>query len=444
MEPLFRTRLGENEHPKYFRIGNLTNLHWGEAMKTNHDSESSVSFGATSQSYDKSRPDRKLEGYIAGRRSLGPGRLGRLTGIMMPGLLTFGLLAMVVLAAPTTSRAGEISIGISVRIGPPPIPVYEQPVCPGLGFMWTPGYWAYDPADGYFWVPGTWMMAPAPLLLWTPGYWGWGEGGYRWHAGYWGPHVGFYGGINYGYGYNGMGFEGGEWRGRTFYYNRAVNNFGGEHFANVYNHSVANNFAVNRVSYNGGTGGLGARPTPGELAAEHDHHIIATSVQQQHEAAAHGNRSQFASENRGVPGVAATGRPGDFHGSSVVHSTRAGGPVNPEVYHGANAGHTNAPTRAHSPNPGGGGTHDVMTTHSSSTPSHGPSTNQPKPASGEFHPASPSHNEPSHGTASTPHSQPTHGTGSTHQAESHSRQPQGHSSKPSGGGGEKHEGEPHH
>ena len=246
MEPLFRTRLGENEHPKYFRIGNLTNLHWGEAMKTNHDSESSVSFGATSQSYDKSRPDRKLEGYIAGRRSLGPGRLGRLTGIMMPGLLTFGLLAMVVLAAPTTSRAGEISIGISVRIGPPPIPVYEQPVCPGLGFMWTPGYWAYDPADGYFWVPGTWMMAPAPLLLWTPGYWGWGEGGYRWHAGYWGPHVGFYGGINYGFGYNGVGFVGGEWRDREFFYNRSVNNFGGGHFTNVYYRPVMNNFAVNR------------------------------------------------------------------------------------------------------------------------------------------------------------------------------------------------------
>ena len=26
------------------------------------------------------------------------------------------------------------------------------------------------------------------------------------NAGYWGPHVGFYGGINYGYGYGGVGY----------------------------------------------------------------------------------------------------------------------------------------------------------------------------------------------------------------------------------------------
>ena len=28
---------------------------------------------------------------------------------------------------------------------------------PGPGYIWTPGYWAYDPADGYYWVPGTWV-----------------------------------------------------------------------------------------------------------------------------------------------------------------------------------------------------------------------------------------------------------------------------------------------
>ncbi len=129
-----------------------------------------------------------------------------------------------------------------------------------------------------------------------------------------------------------VGFEGGEWRGRDFFYNRSVNNFGAAHFTNVYDRPVVNNFAVNRVSYNGGAGGLSARPTAGELAAEHDQHIEATSLQQQHEVAAHGDRSQFASVNHGVPGVAATGRPGEFKGSGVVHSTRAGGAVNPEVY----------------------------------------------------------------------------------------------------------------
>ncbi len=419
-------------------------------MKTNQDSTHSGLFGPTNQTFGKSLSARWREEDNAAGRPLKPTLMQRSTGIMMSGLFVFALLAIAVMGAPTTSQADEISIGISVRIGPPPIPVYAQPVCPGPGFMWTPGYWAYDPADGYFWVPGTWVMAPAPLMLWTPGYWGWGGSAFLWHAGYWGPHVGFYGGINYGFGYNGRGFEGGEWRGRDFFYNRSVNNFGAAHFANVYDRTVVNNFAVNRVSYNGGAGGLGARPTPGELAAERDHHIVATSLQQQHEVAAHADRSQFASVNHGVPGVAATGRPGEFSGASVVHSTRAGGPVNPETFHASNSPHRNEPAGGHTPNPGGGGTHNVMTAHSSSTPAHGPSTNQPKPATGEFHGASPSNNEPSHGTASTTeHSQPTRSTGSTHQTAPHSGQPQEHGSKPSGskpsgGEGEKHESEPHH
>ena len=66
--------------------------------------------------------------------------------------------------------------------------------------MWTPGYWAWG-NDGYYWVPGTWVPAPAVGLLWTPGYWGWSGGYYRWNVCYWGPHVGFYGGVNYGFGY---------------------------------------------------------------------------------------------------------------------------------------------------------------------------------------------------------------------------------------------------
>ena len=104
---------------------------------------------------------------------------------------------------------GQIGVGISVRFGPPALPVYEQPICPADGLLWTPGYWAYDDDDGYYWVPGTWVEAPEPGFLWTPGYWGWGNGFYIWNAGYWGPHVGFYGGINYGFGYFGVGFGGG-------------------------------------------------------------------------------------------------------------------------------------------------------------------------------------------------------------------------------------------
>src|SRR5580658_9812561 len=101
-------------------------------------------------------------------------------------------LACVILAVPKTSSA-QIAVGISVRVAPPAIPVYVQPVCPGDGFMWTPGYWGYADGD-YYWVPGTWVRAPFVGGLWTPGYWGWGGGAFLWHAGYWGPHIGFYGG----------------------------------------------------------------------------------------------------------------------------------------------------------------------------------------------------------------------------------------------------------
>src|SRR5271165_4005219 len=142
---------------------------------------------------------------------------------MMQQTKIFFLLLILVTAAlalPSPAPA-QISVGVAIHIGPPVLPVYAQPICPGAGYIWTPGYWAYGP-DGYFWVPGTWVLAPTPGYLWTPGYWGWGGGVYVFHAGYWGPHVGFYGGINYGFGYGGAGFFGGEWRGGVYHYNTAV------------------------------------------------------------------------------------------------------------------------------------------------------------------------------------------------------------------------------
>src|SRR5580658_3826021 len=136
--------------------------------------------------------------------------------------LRLTLLALLVSLVPASSYAG---VFISVGFAPPVLPVYVQPPCPQPGLMWTPGYWGYGP-DGYYWVPGAWVPAPSVGVLWTPGYWGWGSGLYVWHAGYWGPHVGYYGGVNYGFGYMGIGFAGGEWRGGVFAYNSAVMHVG--------------------------------------------------------------------------------------------------------------------------------------------------------------------------------------------------------------------------
>jgi hypothetical protein len=231
------------------------------------------------------------------------------------------MLSVSVLSLSTTSAA-QIGVGISVRIGPPPLPVYAQPICPGPGYLWTPGYWAWNDDDGYYWVPGTWVVGPVGML-WTPGYWGWGGGFYLWHAGYWGPHVGFYGGINYGFGYGGVGFGGGEWRGGSFFYNRSVTNVNVTNVTNVYNRTVV----VNNVhtSFNG-PGGIGARPTRQEEAFARDPHRAALAVQSQHEHAASQNRQLFASENHGRPAIAATSRAGEFNGPHVQRASAAGAP----------------------------------------------------------------------------------------------------------------------
>jgi hypothetical protein len=234
------------------------------------------------------------------------------------------LLGLVMAFMPSRSSA-QISVGVAVHIGPPALPVYEQPICPGAGYLWTPGYWAYGP-DGYYWVPGTWVMAPSVGLLWTPGYWGWGGGGYFFHAGYWGPHVGFYGGINYGFGYGGVGFVGGRWNGGVFAYNTAVMHVNTTVIHNTYvDRTVVNNVTVNNhVSYNGGTGGVSAQPTASERAAENEHHVAPTAMQTQHEHTASTNRALLASENHGKPAIAATTKPGEFSHGVVA----AGAPHN--------------------------------------------------------------------------------------------------------------------
>jgi hypothetical protein len=231
------------------------------------------------------------------------------------------LLAVIVASFATVSPA-QIAVGISVRIGPPALPVYAQPICPGAGYMWTPGYWAWNDDGGYYWVPGTWVVAPVGLL-WTPGYWGWGGGFYAWHAGYWGPHIGFYGGINYGFGYGGVGFAGGEWRGGAFFYNRSVTNVSVTSVTNVYNRTVVVN--ENHTAFNGGSGGVQAQPTAEERTAMNEPHTAPLAAQTQHQQMASQNKANFASENHGTPAIAATAKPGDFSAKSAVAARSSGG-----------------------------------------------------------------------------------------------------------------------
>ncbi|MBS0383393.1 MAG: YXWGXW repeat-containing protein [Proteobacteria bacterium] len=221
----------------------------------------------------------------------------------------------------------SIGIGVSVGIPPPVLPVYAQPIIPGPGYIWTPGYWAWDPGyGGYYWVPGTWVMPPQVGLLWTPGWWGWSAGYYRWNPGYWGARVGFYGGVNYGYGYFGTGYAGGYWRGNDFFYNRAVNNINVTNIRNVYvNKTVINNVNVNRVSYNGGRGGLTVQPSAAQRTIANERRWSPTTMQTQQRDTAMRNPAQRFTSNQGRPAVFATQRAGRLDGP---HTVRAPGAPN--------------------------------------------------------------------------------------------------------------------
>lgn len=231
------------------------------------------------------------------------------------------LLAILILAIPAATF-GQISVRIA--IGPPAMPFYDQPICPGDGYLWTPGYWAYDDSvSDYYWVPGTWVLAPEEGYLWTPGYWGWDNGGYFFNDGYWGPEVGFYGGIDYGFGYFGEGYGGGRWDHGHFFYNHSVNNLDTTNIHNVYNDRVENSTNENRVSYNGGAGGVQARPNSQQEAAARQRHVPAVASQTEHAQAARANPAQRSGMNHGKPAIAATSKPGDFSGHGAVGAREA-------------------------------------------------------------------------------------------------------------------------
>src|SRR5215472_12317163 len=234
------------------------------------------------------------------------------------------LLAAVLIVAPMLALPivqAQIGVAISINIAPPALPVYEQPPLPAAGYIWTPGYWSYGEA-GYFWVPGVWVQPPTAGLLWTPGYWGYEGGVYGWHGGYWGPHVGFYGGVNYGFGYGGVGFAGGEWRGGEFAYNRAVANFGTVRVTNVYEDRVivTRNTIVNEnhVCFNGGVG-LSVHASAIETQAANEHHFEATSEQVRHVSFAGQDRAQLASVNGGRPAMMASANVGAYRAVAQEH-----------------------------------------------------------------------------------------------------------------------------
>ncbi len=200
--------------------------------------------------------------------------------------------------------------------------------------------------------------------MWTPAWWGWENGAYIFHDGFWGPEVGWYGGIDYGFGYFGHGFYGGRWDRDRFYYNTAVVRVNETVIHNVYvdrtvirNVNIVNN---NHVSYNGGQGGINARPTPEEERASQGRHFPPAQAQLERRQMARSNPEMRASANQGRPAIAATARPTEFKGSGVVPARAAGAPYHPPANRGSGrpgnepgaGGETARPAPPNQPYPG--------------------------------------------------------------------------------------------
>jgi hypothetical protein len=205
-------------------------------------------------------------------------------------------------APPASGIDPAVDVEMRVAEAPPPLLNDEQPPCAEDGDLWTPGYWAWR--GRYYWVRGTWVRPPRAGVLWTPGYWEYAGAVYAFHAGYWGPHIGFYGGINYGFGYVGVGFAGGRWVGNSFTYNKAVSNVDTSVIHHTYSEAVVNNVTLNKVSYNGGSGGTVTAATMQERAAAAEPHLPPTALQRQITQQAAMNPALMAGANEGHAAVA--------------------------------------------------------------------------------------------------------------------------------------------
>ncbi|EQD75079.1 hypothetical protein B1A_04149, partial [mine drainage metagenome] len=100
-------------------------------------------------------------------------------------------------------------------------------------------------------------------------------------------------------------------------YNQAVMRVDPEVGAHVYFRRPAYHPYVARVSFNGGPGGVFARPDRGDFLAARERRFALTNQQRLNQRIAFHDRRLRADFNHGRPPIAATQRPGVFHGPGV-------------------------------------------------------------------------------------------------------------------------------
>src|SRR5262249_5076055 len=120
------------------------------------------------------------------------------------------------------------------------------------------------------------------------------------------------------------------WRGGVYHYNRAVTNINTTNTTiinNTYNNTTIINknrtMINNHASFNGGPGGVSARPNSAEQVASRERHFAPTSMQAQHQQSTGSNRQLLAAVNHGPPWVGASPRAGVFNGQGVTPANHA-------------------------------------------------------------------------------------------------------------------------
>jgi hypothetical protein len=97
-----------------------------------------------------------------------------------PLAAAFILVATLVVATACTAPRGRLY----VRVGPPAPIIETRIAAPGPGYVWLPGFYAWNGA-AYAWRPGRWERPIRPRAVWVPGRWVRERRGWYFVEGHW-------------------------------------------------------------------------------------------------------------------------------------------------------------------------------------------------------------------------------------------------------------------
>ena len=152
---------------------------------------------------------------------------------------------LVAIPAPTPPQF-SVSVGATIGAPPPPLPVYAQPPLRRRTTSGTPATGAGE--RSVLLGSGNLVAGASARPVLDAGVLASLARRLRLEPSYWGSSVGFYGGVNYGFGYYGTGFVAGVWAGNNFRYNTAVANVNRTVIHNTYVDKTVTNKNVSTIA----------------------------------------------------------------------------------------------------------------------------------------------------------------------------------------------------